>query len=106
MEKNAKTIGKLSFIDHLCKNMGCTSKEAKVIYEAFMKVLIQNIIEENEIILTGFGKFTVSPHKGHHVHFTDENDKKITDYLTIKFKPSVTLRRKINSNRASLPKKV
>ena len=93
MDNNAK-ITKRQFIAKIQERNVCNAEDATHIYESFMGVLTESILEGQEVILTGFGNFILKPHKGHKVCFANEGES-INDYLTLKFSTSNVFNRKL-----------
>ena len=77
---------------------------SKNIYNAFMNTLLDEIFAGNEVVLTGFGTFSLKPHKGHKVRFSDKDE--INDYLILKFTTSEMLIHKLRESSPELMEKV
>ena len=92
MDNNGK-ITKRLFIAKIQEKNVCNVEDATYIYESFMNVLTDCILEGREVILTGFGNFILKPHKGHKFCFS--NDDKINDYITLKFSTSNVFNRNL-----------
>lgn len=97
-------VSKRLFIEKISKKKNCTPEEAVDIYESFMEVLTDEILKGNEVILTGFGNFTLKYHKGHRIHFSDK--KSIGEYLTLRFSSSNVLNSKLREPNSKLMEKI
>lgn len=102
MDNNQK-ITKKPFINRLREKKGYREKEAIDIYNIVIETLIDEILKGNEIKILGFGNFKLKIHKGQKVRFSNE-DKKLDDYLTLKFDPSSVLIKKLRNNQALFQK--
>lgn len=94
-------VSKRLFIEKITKKKNCSPEEAVDIYETFMDVLTEEILKGNEIMLTGFGNFTLKYHKGHPVHFSNRRES-ICEYLTLRFTASNVLNSKLREPNSKL----
>lgn len=53
-------MNKHEFIDHIASQHGCTKKEAEKAIDIFTSSVINALGEGKEIVLVGFGNFSVS----------------------------------------------
>ena len=102
-KKRAKT-SKRSFIIKMSNKCGLTVAEAYDVYDAFMKTLVDEILSGKDVIFTGFGTFTLKPHKGHKIRFSDKES--INDYLTLKFAVSNAFNKQIKNIDDTLKAKI
>lgn len=91
---NMVKVTKRPFIAKLAEK-GYTLKEASDIYKAFVDSLIEEVLKGNEVMLTGFGRFSLKLHKGHPIKFTDTP---MPDYLVLKFVASNTLSKNLRTH--------
>lgn len=104
MDNEVKKITKRPFIASLCTKKGYDVKEASEIYELFMDTLIEEILDGNEVTLTGFGNFILKYHKGHKIQFSQKTA--IDDYLTLKFTASNILNNRLRALNPELTSKI
>ena len=87
-------ISKRDIIALIMKYEGCTYDEARHIYELFVDIITDEILAGNQVILNGFGYFTIAKHKGHKACF--DGEKTIDDYNVLKFHSSNIIRGRLN----------
>lgn len=81
-EPGSQRVDKRAFIRQLAKEADIPLYVAAQAYEAFIKVLFDNVMAGNQVNLTGFGKFYWQRHIGHKVQF-GAGEK--PDYTVLKF---------------------
>lgn len=92
-------LSKRAFIKLLEKRIEESEKDtftAEDIYELFMETLEGELLNGNNVTLTGFGNFELKEHSGHMVRFTDS--KKIDSYLTVRFYPSNVFNKRLRNS--------
>ena len=94
MDSNTK-ITKRPFITKLAEKKEYSPKEASDIYELFIDTLVSEVLKGNEVMLTGFGSFSLKCHKGHPIKFIKKEKSQINEYLVLKFTASNTLSKKL-----------
>lgn len=87
-------ITKRPFILKMKKQGKYSVKRVTEMYEVFVKTLTEELISGNEVVLTGFGTFTVKFHKGHKTGFEVKTSSE--DYVVVKFTPADSLRDRLN----------
>ena len=89
-------FSKRNLISEIQKKTGCTFNVARLQYELLLDIIREHLLKGDDVILTGFGQFTVSIHRGHKTNFNDGSS--VGDYKTLKFYPSNVIKRKLNPN--------
>lgn len=87
-------ITKRPFILKMKKQGKYSVKKMAEMYEVFVKTLTEELIAGNEVVLTGFGTFTVKYHKGHKTGFEEKTPSE--DYLVVKFTAADSLKDRLN----------
>ena len=52
-------MNKQEMVNKLAEKLGVTKKYAKEVYEVFLEVLVEGLVETERVQLTGFGTFEV-----------------------------------------------
>lgn len=60
-------ITKTKFIAQLCEKTNIKTEMATQMYEAFVELLIENMLNGDEVILMNFGALYLTPRPGHKV---------------------------------------
>lgn len=70
----------------------------EIVYEAAIAELMDCISSDQDVVLTGFGRFYKQMHKGHRVQFAGDDGKPgyIDDYPVLKFSSTVETNRKLD----------
>ena len=89
-------FSKRNLIAEIQDKTGCTFNAARLQYELLLDIIREHLLKGDNVILTGFGQFTVSMHRGHKTNF--QNNSSVGDYKTLKFYPSSVIKRKLNPN--------
>ena len=87
-------ISKRILISEIQNKTGCSFNSARFQYELLLDIIREHLLKGDDVILTGFGQFTVSIHRGHKTNFHDGSS--VGDYKTLKFYPSNVIKRKLN----------
>ena len=95
-------ISKRNLISEIQNKTGCNFNNARFQYELLLDIIREHLLKGDDVILTGFGQFTVSIHRGHKTNFHDGSS--VGDYKTLKFYPSNVIKRKLNPNMAVVKK--
>lgn len=103
-EPDSTKLTKRQFITKIYRKTGYTREMSKKIYDAFMNTLLDELFAGNEVILTGFGTFSLKPHKGHKVRFSEKGE--ISDYLILKFTTSEMLIHRLRESSPELIEKI
>lgn len=90
-------MNKKELIAALAAKQKCRKVQAKAFLEAFMNIVTEQIAEEDEIELIKFGAFRVW-HQSSRMARNPQNGKpyRLEPRMSVKFKPSVFLLKKIN----------
>lgn len=72
----------------------------EIVYEAAITELMDCIASDQDVVLTGFGRFYKQMHKGHRVQFAgaDGDPGYIDDYPVLKFSSTVDTNRRLDPN--------
>lgn len=92
-------LSKRAFIKLLEQRIEESEKDtltAADIYDLFMDTLEGELLNGNNVTLTGFGNFELREHRGHMVRFSDRT--KIENYLTVRFYPSNVFNKKLRKS--------
>ena len=83
-------INKNDFLKMISKKNNIKKSTVKQVYDAIIDQIKESVCEGKVISLTGFGRFSLRTHKGHHVQFEAKSEK-VNDYIVLKFVASDVL---------------
>jgi len=89
-------VDKRAFIRQLAKEADIPLCAAAQAYEAFIKVLFDNVRAGNQVNLTGFGKFYWQRHSGHKVQFGAGEKPDYTAAASLSSNPSTGRARRLS----------
>ena len=94
-----KNFTRKDLSNQICKHLGFSKNLSSIIVDGFFEILISEIIKLNKIKISSFGSFSVLNKKER----VGRNPKtkvetKIFSRKVVKFKPSLLIKKKINSN--------
>lgn len=87
-------VSKRELIKKMAKDNNMSVAKATRCYDLVIGEIIDTIIENKQVNLSGFGNFYLQKHKGHPVQF-ESADQKVDDYVVFKFTASDTLNQQI-----------
>lgn len=91
MESNEQErVSKRELISRIAWSSGHPKPVVTAVYEAFIDELTSAVTRDEDVVLTGFGRFYRQDHKGHKVRF-GKND--VGPYHVLKFSASRSLNR-------------
>ncbi|HEU5223083.1 MAG TPA: HU family DNA-binding protein [Candidatus Lumbricidophila sp.] len=89
-------IEKRDFIREMAAEADLPLNVAGVAYEAFVKVLLLNIQNGNQVNLTGFGRFYRQRHAAHPSHYAAT--RSVDPYMKLKFSSARNVNKFMNSD--------
>jgi len=94
------TITKADLVQKVYQNHDLTKAQATEVVEAFLQIAKDCLVEGEDLLISGFGKFNVKQKKSR-VGRNPQTGKELvlSARQVVTFKPSGILREKINSNR-------
>ena len=94
-----KVLTKAAMINYLNENIGLSKRECHVFFEAFLKLITNELINKKDVKIVNFGIFKVMKKKSRIGRNPKTKEQvMITERNVIKFKPSSFLLNLINSN--------
>lgn len=100
MEQNEQKINKNELLRLVAKESHVKLSVVKTVYNSIVNQIKEAVCEGNNVSLTGFGRFSLKKHRGHHVQFEAKTDK-VNDYLVLKFVASDVLMSDIRNSSAN-----
>ena len=94
LKSKKQKINKELFIAAIAERTGMTIASVTSVFEAYQNEIIERVSNNEEISITGFGRFYVQRHKGHPVQFSTATEK-VHDYVVFKFSASNVLNSKL-----------
>jgi integration host factor subunit alpha len=94
-----KNLTRKDLSNKIFKNLGFSKNLSSIIVDDFFETLISEIIKLNKIKISSFGTFTVL-NKNERMGRNPKTkvDAKILSRKVVKFKPSLIIKKKINSD--------
>ena len=95
----SKNFTRKDLSNKIFRNLGFSKNLSSKIVDNFFETLVSNIIKSNKIKITSFGTFSVL-NKKERIGRNPKTgvEKKIISRKVVKFKPSLSLKKKINLN--------
>lgn len=91
-------MNKTQFIKHVRKELTCNEEEAETIINSFVKCLTSALAKEDEVLLVGFGRFSVSKVAARQGRNPKTGEAiQIPAYNQPKFKAGIQLKEAVNS---------
>lgn len=95
-------INKKDLIKKLAKNTFLSQKEASMIFEELIDIMIAEFSSGEDISIVGFGKFYLYEHAPRPVRNPKTQEQMILDpYKSLKFKPSSNIKRLLKEETSS-----
>lgn len=94
LKSKKQKINKELFIAAIAERTGMTISCVTSVFEAYQNEIIERVSNNEEVSITGFGRFYVQRHKGHPVQFSTSTEK-VHDYVVFKFSASNVLNSKL-----------
>lgn len=91
-----KKINKEMFIAAVAERTGLTQATVSTVFDAYQEEIIDRVTNNEEVSITGFGRFYLQRHKGHPVQFSIMNET-VHDYVVFKFSASNVLNNKLRT---------
>lgn len=91
-----KKINKEMFIAAVAERTGLTQATVSTVFDAYQEEIIDRVTNNEEVSITGFGRFYLQRHKGHPVQFSSMNET-VHDYVVFKFSASNVLNNKLRT---------
>ena len=86
---------KQAFISKLADESGLTRREANDVFNAFLRIVMSEVMKGEDVALRGFGTFRLQHHKGHAVSIGKKDT--IDGYYVLKFRASETLNKQLRA---------
>jgi integration host factor subunit alpha len=87
---------KIELIDLICSELGYPKSEAARIVDTFFGIIKDELAEGNEVMISGFGKWSVKEKRQRRGRNPQTGDTIVIDARkVVGFKPSVRLREKV-----------
>jgi len=94
-----KKFNKKDFVGVLATNMGVTKKVAADAYNSFVSTMIETLLENQELNLTGIGKFTIKDVEAHKARNPKTGeDVEVPAKKKVSFKISTSLKKMANDD--------
>jgi len=93
------TVTKQDLTESICHGLGCPKKEAAVALESLMELLKATLASGEDVLISGFGKFSVNTKNPRRGRNPQSGNQLILDARrVVTFKPSGVLRSKLNGD--------
>ncbi|MFJ2662585.1 HU family DNA-binding protein [Arthrobacter koreensis] len=99
-QSDQQRVSKREFLAQVSGNSDIPLKTVTRVYDAILDELLDTMRRGDELMLTGFGKFSRHTHKGHRVQFAKGGSSVIDDYSVLKFSAART----VNKSLAEAPR--
>lgn len=90
----SKKVNKELFVSSIAEKTGMTNAAVSKVVDAYHDEIIDRVSNNEEVSMTGFGRFYVQRHKGHPVQFSPSHEK-VQDYVVFKFSASNVLNNRL-----------
>ena len=94
-----KNFTRKSLSNKIYRNLGFSKNSSSKIIDNFFNILVDEIIKQKKVKISSFGTFDII-HKSERIGRNPKNkvEAKISSRKVVKFKPSLSLKKKINQN--------
>lgn len=103
-ERAEVRLTKKSYLRAVANHSGVHVDVVTKVYASMVEVLLDRLGQGHTQLLTGFGKFFLSHHKGHQVHFTRSGDEGssrpsvVEDYMVVNFTAAKEVKRRLRGS--------
>ena len=91
-----KKVNREMLIASVAARTGMTQAAISTVFDAYQEEIIDRVTNNEEVSITGFGRFYIQRHKGHPVQFSNVSET-VHDYVVFKFSASNVLNNKLRT---------